>query len=99
MSQLNPNKLLNQLFNWDNNSGINVAGFEVTKHYTGEFTLTVLIPALLTRAQLMPLSVPPLRLQNFYHLNGDTVATEAVFIVTREHNGESLVQQLLGIAA
>jgi hypothetical protein len=99
MDHLNPNRLLNQLFNWDADTGLAVAGFEVTKHYTGDLTLTVLIPALLTREQLMPLSVLPLRLQNFYHLNGDTVATEAVFIVTRENNGESLVQQLLGITA
>jgi hypothetical protein len=97
MSHLDPNKILNQLFNWDADTGLAVAGFEFTKHYTGEFTLTVLIPALLTREQLMRLSVLPLRLQNFYHIQGDMVATEVVFIVTREHNGESLVKQLLGL--
>jgi hypothetical protein len=97
MNRLDPNKLLNQLFNWEKDNGVSVAGFEFTKHYTGDFTLTVLIPAILTREQLMPLSMPPLFLQNFYHLNGDMVATEAVFLVTRENNGESLIQQLLGL--
>jgi hypothetical protein len=97
MDHLDPNKLLNQLFNWDKDNGVSVAGFEFAKHYTGEFTLTVLIPALLTREQLTPLSVPPLWLRTFHHINEDIWATEAVFIVTREHNGENLVRQLLGL--